>query len=207
VASGGVAALERALATLGVTPENVLDQLRVTLAVLDEEGRFLWQNALSIERVGDRRGCSFLEVIAPEHRSISEAEFLRLRFAAEPLGRREVLVVGEDGVRKRSMVMSAPIRRGTRVVGVISVGIPITWVEERGEVPRLSRRQHEALELLAAGCSTRQIAAELGVTVETARNYIRRLLSALDVHSRVEAVARARELGLITGLPGGGGVR
>jgi DNA-binding NarL/FixJ family response regulator len=35
------------------------------------------------------------------------------------------------------------------------------------------------------------------VTRETARNYIRRLLRALGVHSRLEAVVRGREAGLV----------
>jgi DNA-binding CsgD family transcriptional regulator len=61
----------------------------------------------------------------------------------------------------------------------------------------LTPRQHETLRLLAQGLSTEEVASSLGVTRETARNYIRRLLRTLGVRSRLEAVVRGRELGLI----------
>jgi DNA-binding NarL/FixJ family response regulator len=53
------------------------------------------------------------------------------------------------------------------------------------------------LELLASGQSTRQIAASLHLSRETVRNHIRDLLRAVGAHSRIEAVAKARRLGLI----------
>jgi DNA-binding NarL/FixJ family response regulator len=62
---------------------------------------------------------------------------------------------------------------------------------------RVTPRLLETLGLLAAGRSTEQIADELGVTRETARNYVRRLLRSLGVHSRVEAVAQGRARGLV----------
>jgi DNA-binding CsgD family transcriptional regulator len=61
----------------------------------------------------------------------------------------------------------------------------------------LTPRQHETLRLLAQGLSTEEIAARLGVTHETARNDIRRLLRGLGVRSRLEAAVKGRELGLI----------
>jgi DNA-binding NarL/FixJ family response regulator len=48
------------------------------------------------------------------------------------------------------------------------------------------------LRLLEHGRSTKQIAAELHLSPETVRNHIRRLLKALGVNSRLEAVAAAR---------------
>jgi len=58
--------------------------------------------------------------------------------------------------------------------------------------PHLTLRQVEVLRLLEQGHSTKQIAAELHLSTETVRNHIRRLLRALGVHSRLEAVAAAR---------------
>jgi DNA-binding NarL/FixJ family response regulator len=48
------------------------------------------------------------------------------------------------------------------------------------------------LRLLERGRSTEQIAEELGLSRQTVRNHIRRLLHALGVSSRLEAVAAAR---------------
>jgi LuxR family transcriptional regulator, regulator of acetate metabolism len=53
------------------------------------------------------------------------------------------------------------------------------------------------LRHLAAGCSTRQMAERMGLSVETVRNHIRAVLRKLGAHSRLEAVANARKLGLL----------
>jgi len=54
----------------------------------------------------------------------------------------------------------------------------------------LTRRQIEAAQLLRRGLSTRQIASELGISVNTARRHIERVLLKLDVHTRTAAAAK-----------------
>jgi DNA-binding NarL/FixJ family response regulator len=63
--------------------------------------------------------------------------------------------------------------------------------------PQLTHRQLEVLRLLAEGRSTCEIAAQLGLSQTTVRNYVANLLAALGVHSRLQAVVAARKLGLI----------
>ena len=65
------------------------------------------------------------------------------------------------------------------------------------DVPALTGRQLEVLELLAAGKSARDIGAELYLSQATVRNHIRALLQGLGAHSQLEALARAREFGLL----------
>jgi PAS domain S-box-containing protein len=65
------------------------------------------------------------------------------------------------------------------------------------DVPALTGRQLEVLQLLAAGKSARDIGAELYLSQATVRNHIRALLQALGAHSQLEALARAREFGLL----------
>jgi len=55
---------------------------------------------------------------------------------------------------------------------------------------RLSIRQREMLDLLAAGQSYKMIADKMGVSIHTVRNYIRRTYEKLQVHTRTEAVAK-----------------
>lgn len=62
----------------------------------------------------------------------------------------------------------------------------------------LTPRQREALALLASGHSTTGIAQALGVSTVTARNHVGACLRKLDCHSRIEAVATARRLGLVS---------
>jgi DNA-binding CsgD family transcriptional regulator len=64
-------------------------------------------------------------------------------------------------------------------------------------VPELSRRQREVLVLLSEGVGAQQIAVRLGLSEATVRNHIRGILRKLDCHSQLQAVARARELGLL----------
>jgi DNA-binding NarL/FixJ family response regulator len=61
----------------------------------------------------------------------------------------------------------------------------------------LTRRQLEVLRLLAEGESTGQIAADLGLSRTTVRNYIANLLAALGVHTRLQAVIAARRAGIL----------
>jgi DNA-binding NarL/FixJ family response regulator len=67
-----------------------------------------------------------------------------------------------------------------------------------GENPLpLTTRQLEILRMLAAGQSTEAIARELWLSVATVRNHVARTLRALDAHTRLEAIAKARALGLL----------
>lgn len=63
--------------------------------------------------------------------------------------------------------------------------------------PELTTRQSETLRLLAAGKTTREIARELYLSEATVRNHVRAILLALGAHSQLEALARARELGML----------
>jgi LuxR family maltose regulon positive regulatory protein len=74
-------------------------------------------------------------------------------------------------------------------------------VRERhaGGVPfwELSERELAVLRLLASNLSQREIAAELYVSFNTVKTHTRAIFRKLGVASRAEAVARARELGLL----------
>jgi len=61
----------------------------------------------------------------------------------------------------------------------------------------ISPREMEVLHLLAQGASNRAIATALVITERTAKAHVSSILGKLGVNKRGEAVARARELGLI----------
>jgi LuxR family maltose regulon positive regulatory protein len=61
----------------------------------------------------------------------------------------------------------------------------------------LSERETEVLRLIATGLSNREIAAELVLTVGTVKRHASNIYGKLNVHKRTQAVARARELGLL----------
>jgi LuxR family maltose regulon positive regulatory protein len=66
-----------------------------------------------------------------------------------------------------------------------------------GLVEALSARELEVLTLLATGKSNRAIAEELVVTLDTVKRHVTNLFNKLGVANRTQAVARARELGLL----------
>ena len=61
----------------------------------------------------------------------------------------------------------------------------------------LTQREMEVLRLIATGLSAPQIAEKLVVGVSTVRSHIKQIYAKLDVHSRHEAVTRAREMSLL----------
>ena len=61
----------------------------------------------------------------------------------------------------------------------------------------LTQRETEVLTFLHKGMTLPAIATELGVSTTTVRNHTQHIISKLNVHSRFEAVALGRKLGLI----------
>ncbi|HKB34061.1 MAG TPA: response regulator transcription factor [Candidatus Dormibacteraeota bacterium] len=62
----------------------------------------------------------------------------------------------------------------------------------------LTAREKQVLRLMAEGLPSRGVALRLGISYTTVRTHIRSLGSKLGVHSKLEAIVKARELGLIS---------
>ena len=69
----------------------------------------------------------------------------------------------------------------------------------RGRRPsdQVSKRELEVLRAMAKGASKREAADQLFVSYNTVHSHVRSLYQKLDAHSLTEAIARARELGLM----------
>jgi LuxR family maltose regulon positive regulatory protein len=65
-------------------------------------------------------------------------------------------------------------------------------------IDSLSARERELLRLLAAGLSMSEIGAQLFITADTVRSHLKHIYGKLDVHSRLQAVERARALGQLS---------
>jgi LuxR family maltose regulon positive regulatory protein len=71
----------------------------------------------------------------------------------------------------------------------------------RGEQPLidpLSQRELEVLQLIARGDSNQEIADQLVITLDTVKRHVTHIFGKLGVHNRVQAVARAQTLGLLS---------
>jgi len=62
----------------------------------------------------------------------------------------------------------------------------------------LSERELEVLELIAQGLSNREIGQRLFIALNTVKGHNRKIYGKLQVQRRTEAIARARELGLLS---------
>ena len=65
----------------------------------------------------------------------------------------------------------------------------------------LTPRQRQVFDLLAAGVSSKMIGRELDMKMNTVRNHVQNILTKLDVHSRLEAIAAVRVGDLLANKP------
>lgn len=68
---------------------------------------------------------------------------------------------------------------------------------ERVLRPNLTVRELEVMRLIARGLRNKEIAAQIGVSEDTAQGHVRNILSKLGVHDRTEAVAVAARRGIV----------
>jgi DNA-binding NarL/FixJ family response regulator len=129
-----------------------------------------------------------------------------------------VVIVAEDGdfadasqAGGHEVVSSTdPLERLVAFVRSIATdhrdGVTVLRSTTRGPqlVPKLTPRELEVLQLLAAGGSTEQSARALHVSPLTIRSHVKSILGKLGAHSKLEAVTDALRLGLITLPPASG---
>jgi LuxR family maltose regulon positive regulatory protein len=80
---------------------------------------------------------------------------------------------------------------------LLSVFKAATPPKIEGLMDPISERELEVLYLIAAGLSNREIADKLFISLNTVKTHTKNINSKLDVNSRIKAVARAKELGLL----------
>jgi DNA-binding NarL/FixJ family response regulator len=67
---------------------------------------------------------------------------------------------------------------------------PVIQARVLAENFSLTRREIEVAQLLRTGVPTSQIASELGISINTARRHVERILLKLNVHNRTAAAAK-----------------
>jgi DNA-binding CsgD family transcriptional regulator len=187
------------LAALSAGIVEALEAIRVPAYIVDLQRRIRWQNAASIELVGELRGRLDSSVgLDPKDLVRARQAFARkLNGAAHT--QLEVTVARRDGTPIRAAVSSVPLRDADGVmIGSFGLVQVLGEVEPTSEsAPSLSPRERETLTLLASGFSTMQMAQHMGISKETVRNHVKRVLRSLGARSRIEAVAKGRRAGLI----------
>ncbi len=194
----------------------------LTLArVLVAEGRAepalpLLARMLSAARAGDRMRIAIeidvLEALACQ--ALGRADDAtdaveRALLLAEPEG--YVRVFLDEGAAMAELLGEVARARGGRpyldmLVELFGPAVPAAAdreADETGELPwwyrtdPLHKRELEVLGLVADGLSNDAIATKLFIAVSTVKRHVSNIYMKLDVHSRTQAVARARELRLL----------
>jgi DNA-binding CsgD family transcriptional regulator len=190
--------LALALRRLSVDLPKALAEILIPAYVLSARGEIRWMNAAAVEAFGDQRGEHFASVVAPETESVVRQQFARKIRGDVRATSYEAVLIGREGRRFVADIDSVRLEDQGVLVGTFGVVELVRPVDaDAAKAVRLTPRQLEVLQLLAGGCSTDRIASQLHVSKETARNHIKHTLRALHAHSRLEAVARARELGIV----------
>ncbi len=144
------------------------------------------------------------EAIAALRKGRGKLEILFLSAIESPAALMSAIQAGARGYvlksRAASDVVSA-IRRVARGEMLIEAATLAKLIEIKGEQSHLydtlTAREREVLRLMAQGFDNYAVAERLGITYGTTRSHVRNLLAKLEVHSKMEAVVKAEELGLI----------
>ena len=127
--------------------------------------------------------------MAMEHRSVNRC---RMTFRTASGERRSftltTLVLFDNGEATLIHLCRNIAHAGTEIPLGSATGRPLPGV--------LTQREREVVHQLADGHSTREIATLLGISVSTVRSHVEHILRKLNAHSRLEAVAISRRLGL-----------
>jgi PAS domain S-box-containing protein len=173
--------------------EEVLEYVNVPSYHIDPTGIVRWLNAAARNIVGDVRGSQFTSVVAPEETRRARELFARKVIGAETVTDAVVDVVATGGGRVTVEISSVPLYEGDHLVGVFGQVSDLIEEPHAHRELHLTPRQAEVLALLERGHTTKQIAEELHLSIETVRNHVKRLLVTLGAHTRLEAVAIAHE--------------
>jgi PAS domain S-box-containing protein len=183
----------------------LVDSLVVPASLHDVNGRFVHVNAAAERASGKSNaeliGGHFTDPLPPEARQSVAAQFRRAAERGEPTDF-ETVFIDASGHLRGVRAQHLPLRSGGAIIGVLILAFdasgPPSGPVGLGAQPRLTPRQSEILDLIASGLSTSEIADQLTLSTETVRNHLRSLFRVLRVHTRLEAIAAARRLGLLS---------
>src|SRR5437763_5343993 len=159
---------------------SLVDSLAVPASLHDVDGRFIHMNRGAEEASGSSKaellGRHFGELIPPEARENVEAQFRRAAECGEPTNF-ETVFVDAAGHLRGVRAQHLPLRDGDEIVGVLILAFDVRQPPPSDSIPldshpRLTPRQRQILDLIAAGRTTAEIARELTLSTETVRNHL-----------------------------------
>jgi LuxR family transcriptional regulator, maltose regulon positive regulatory protein len=167
--------------------QAVLDYLMVHnlfLIPLDENGHWFRYHALFAEAIRSRLEATNPDLVPELHRRASRW------YAAH------------DHI-EQALHHALAIQDDEMVAQLLNTAVSQRWSKGHlvlplsGLLDPLTARELEILRLVATGASNQAIADQLVISLGTVKGHLNHILSKLEAHNRTEAVARARQLGLL----------
>ena len=128
----------------------------------------------------------------------------------EPADRAAGLMLGADDYLVKPVDPDELLARIRRAAVRSSAGLRPATVGTRADgngaggaasAAGLTPREIEVLRLISQGRTPQEVSEQLVISPKTVSSHLQRILSKLGVHSRLQAVARAYELGLVAPEP------
>jgi LuxR family maltose regulon positive regulatory protein len=170
-------------------PDRALRLLQRLAAAAESEGR--------IESVIEARSLAALAFAALGERALAQAALREALALARPEG--YVRIFADEGAPMAALLrqVSDELRSYAAQVLVAIEGPAAPYEPPTALIEPLTERELEVLRALAAGQSNRAIAQQLYLSVATVKVHLKHIYGKLAVNSRIEALARARELNLL----------
>ncbi|MFC4600038.1 LuxR C-terminal-related transcriptional regulator [Cohnella hongkongensis] len=198
----------KAAAELAQAHELPLCQARVSLARGDWRAALadlepLRRRAAESEREADRLEATIVEALARHAAGDGETAAARLQEALRMVGPGRFVRIFVDEGEPMKRLLSEAYERGmnrsevARLLAAFPPGQPSGRPNVQPLIEPLSDRELEVLRLVAQGLSNQEIAERLYLALSSVKGHNRNIFGKLQVQRRTEAVARARELGLL----------
>jgi LuxR family maltose regulon positive regulatory protein len=162
--------------------------LRAQLYVVSGNERAGLADVLTAMRLAEPQG--FISIFVEEGTQIAEL--------LSTLLRRKLLGAVKTMYAKNILSAFPNVKVPDKASGERAAARPVTSdVEDLAPIDPLTPRELEVLTHIASGDSNQAIAEKLVITVSAVKKHTRNIYAKLNVGSRTQAVARARQLGLI----------
>jgi DNA-binding NarL/FixJ family response regulator len=129
---------------------------------------------------------------------LSDAALAYGVMAGIPAGSLVALLLREGDPRRLAHALAA-LDAGlvTLDPAIAAALLPSGNAAENTPVERLTAREQQVLQLMAAGLTNKAIAHDLSISANTVKYHVNAILGKLDAQSRTEAVVRGGRLGLV----------
>ena len=184
--------------TPGISLEGLFFDAETALAFLENKTVDLILLDISLPEM---QGAEFCSIIKKQYKTI---KVLVLSNHTEKNVVQGMLAKGADGyllknVAKQDLISAIfQVMNGQFVMPSELQKILFTTNEEESNIPRLTTREKEILQLVSRGVTTDNIASQLFISRQTVETHRHNLIQKLEVNNSAALIRKATKLGLIS---------